>query len=174
MSESSLTRRNVLQGAGIAGAAGLAATVGVGAFPNIASAADAQNPGDALVGAWRGTATVTGLGSFETLLAFALGGTLVHSASLDLQNTPAAPTLSTPSYGAWKRTGPNQYAVKFEFFTFDAQTNPAGSGVVKEQLTVDEDQLTGTITVTLFDTSGNVIPPSDIPGTITAKRIEAA
>lgn len=173
MSESTLTRRNMLQGAGMAGAAGLAATIGVGAFPNIATAASTENPGDALVGAWRGVATLTGLGSFETLLSFALGGTLVHSASLDLQNTPSAPNLSSPSYGAWKRTGPNQYAVKFEFFTFDAQTNPSGSGVVKEQLSVDDDKLTGAITVTLFDTGGNVIPPSDIPGTITANRIEA-
>ena len=173
MSEPTLTRRNILHGAGMAGAAGLAATIGVAALPNIASVASAQNPGEALVGAWRGTATLTGLGSFETLLSFALGGTLVHSASIDLQNTSAAPNLSSPSYGAWKPIGSNQYAIKFEFFSFDAQTNPSGSGVVQEQLTVNDDKLTGTITVNLFDIAGNVIPPSDIPGTITAKRIEA-
>jgi hypothetical protein len=56
-------------------------------------------------------------------------------------------------------------------FTFDAQTNPSGSGVVKEQLSVDADDLRGTLTVTIFDTADNVVFTA--PGSIKAKRIEA-
>jgi hypothetical protein len=168
MSETHISRRHILKGAGVAGAAGLAALAPSGI---LASAEEGdENP---LVGAWRGTATVTGLGSFGTLLSFAAGGSLVHSVSLDLQNISPNNNLSTPSYGAWKRTGSGKYAVKFNFFTFDAQTNPSGSGEVKEHLSVHGDDLTGTLTVTIFDSAGNVVPPSAIPGTITAKRIEA-
>ena len=133
--------------------------------------AKADGSDDTIVGAWKGTATLTGIPSFGTLLSFAAGGSLVHSASPDLQNTTAAPNLSTPSYGAWKRTGSGKYAVRFFFFTFDAQTNPSGSGEVKEQLTVDGDELNGTVEVTIFDANGHVVFTDD--GKITAQRIEA-
>jgi TAT (twin-arginine translocation) pathway-exported protein len=169
MPDTHISRRNILKGAGVAGAAGLAALAPSG----ILARAEEGDNDNALEGAWRGTATVTGLGSFGTLLSFAAGGSLVHSVSLDLQNISPNNNLSTPSYGAWKRTGSGKYAVKFNFFTFDAQTNPSGSGEVKEQLSVHGDDLTGTLTVTFFDTAGNVVPPSAIPGTIKALRIEA-
>src|ERR1700682_2991563 len=169
MSETRVSRRHILKGAGIAGAAGFAALAPSGALAR----AEEGNDDNAIEGAWQGTATVASLGSFGTLLSFAAGGSLVHSASLDLQNISPNNNLSTPSYGAWKRTGSGKYAVKFAFFTFDAQTNPSGSGEVKEQLRVKGDDLTGTLAVTLFDTAGNIVPPSAIPGTIKAKRIEA-
>jgi hypothetical protein len=176
MPESNITRRWVLKGAGLAGAAAVAGAAGVAASVPTASAAATEAQGDkdnhAIVGAWRGTATVSGLGSFGTLLSFAVGGTIVHSAAIDLQNTPTAPNLSTPSYGAWTRTGANTYAVRFEFFTFDTQTNPSGSGVVTEHLIVNGNDLSGSLAITAYDAAGNVIPPSDIPGTIAAKRIE--
>lgn len=165
MPETRVSRRHVLKGAGIAGAATLA-TLAPG---TIVARADTSD--DAIVGAWKGTATLTGIPTFGTLLSFAAGGSLVHSASPDLQNTSAAPNLSTPSYGAWQRTGSGEFAVKFFFFTFDAQTNPSGSGEVKERLTVDRDALHGTVTVTLSDITGNVVFTTS--GTIKAKRIEA-
>jgi hypothetical protein len=167
-----VSRRHVLKGAGMAGAAGVAGVAGLAALaPGTITAKAAESSNDDLVGSWRGTATVTGLGSFGTLLSFAAGGTLVHSTAIDLQNTAAAPNLSTPSYGAWKRTGEGKFAVKFEFFTFDTQTNPSGSGEVKERLSVEDDNLHGTLSVTVFDSAGNVVFTA--PGTITAKRIEA-
>jgi hypothetical protein len=168
MAETRVSRRHVLKGAGIAGAAGLAALGPSG----ILARAEAGNDDNAIEGAWKGKATVTGFGSFGTLLSFAAGGSLVHSASLDLQNVNPNNNLSTPSYGAWKRTGPGRYAAKFAFFTFDAQTNPSGSGEVKEQLRVHGDDLTGTLTVTIFDSAGKIIPPI-ATGTIKATRIEA-
>jgi hypothetical protein len=165
MLKTHVSRRHVLKGAGIAGAASLAALAPSGIV------ARAGRSDDTIVGAWKGTATLTGIPSFGTLLSFAAGGSLVHSASPDLQNTAAAPNLSSPSYGAWKRTGSEEYAVKFFFFTFDSQTNPSGSGEVTEKLTVDGDDLHGKVFVTLFDTNGNAFFTVD--GKITAKRIEA-
>jgi|GEM_PF-6359049 len=165
MAETRVSRRHVLIGAGVAGAAGLAALT-----PN-AIVARADSGEDPLVGAWKGTAALTGVPSFGTLLSFASGGSLVHSASVDLQNTTAAPNLSTPSYGAWKRAGSGEYSVKFFFFTFDTLTNPSGSGEVRERITVDGDQLHGTIEVTIFDATGAVVFTDN--GNLTAHRVQA-
>jgi hypothetical protein len=160
MATTPVSRRHLLKGAGIAGAAGLAA-LAPGAL-----IAKADTKEDSIVGTWLGTATLPGTPPFGTLLAFAAGGTLSHSTAVDLQSSQ----LSSPSYGAWKRTDAGKYAVKFFFFTFDAQTNPSGSGEVTEKLTVDGDNLHGPIDVKVFDTTGAVVFAS--PGSITAKRIE--
>src|ERR1700694_337515 len=141
MPDTHMIRRNILKSARGSGAAGLAALAPSG----ILARAEEGDNDNALEGAWRGTATVTGLGSFGTLLSFAAGGSLVPSVSPDWQNISPNNNLSTPSYGAWKRTGSGKYAVKFNFFTFDAQTNPSGRGEVKEQLRVQGDDLIGTL-----------------------------
>jgi hypothetical protein len=170
MAEAGLSRRHVLKGAGIAGAAGAA---GLAALAPGAQAARASNGSDAIVGAWRGDVTVPGLGvSFATLVSFAVGGSLVTSGAIDLQNTQAAQNLSTPAYGAWRGTGSNKYAVTFEFFTFDLQTNPSGRGVVKARLSVDGDKLAGPFSLSFFDLHDKVIL-KDAHGTLEAKRIRA-
>jgi hypothetical protein len=171
MAEPAISRRRVLKGAGMAGAAGAA---GLAALAPTAQAARAGSASDnAIVGAWRGIETFPSLGiTFGTLLSVALGGTLVHSASIDLQSTQAEQNLSTPSYGAWKHTGTNKYAVRLEFFTFDLKTNPSGRGVAKWRLTVDGDKLTGTLSLAIFDLHDKVIL-NDARGTLEARRIQA-
>ena len=171
MAEVGVSRRQVLKGAGVAGAAGAA---GLAALVPSAQAADSG--GDkAIVGAWRGMASISMGGTpfgFGVLACFAVGGTLVTSGSIDLQNTHAAQNLSTPGYGAWNGTGSNKYAVRFEFFTFDLQTNPSGNGVLRARLTVDGNKLTGTLSVAFFDLQDKVIV-KDVPGTLEAMRIQA-
>jgi opacity protein-like surface antigen len=171
MADVEVSRRHVLRGAGIAGAAGAA---GLAALAPTAQAARAGSASDnAIVGAWRGTVTIPSLGlSFGTLVSFALGGTLVTSGSIDLQNTQAAQNLSTPGYGAWKGTGSNKYVVGFEFFTFDLQTNPSGRGVLNADLSVDGDKQAGTFSIAFFDLHDKVIV-KDVPGTLEARRIRA-
>lgn len=88
-----------------------------------------------------------------------------------MQNTTAAPNLSTPSYGAWKRTGSEEYAIKFFFFTFDTLTNPSGSGEVRERITVDGDELHGKIELTIFDSTRAVIFTDN--GRLNARRVES-
>jgi hypothetical protein len=171
MAERGVSRRHVLKGAGIAGAAGAA---GFAALAPAAQAARNGSAGDnAIVGAWRGTAKIPSQGfSFGILISFASGGTLVTSGSIDLQNTPAAHNLSTPGYGAWKGSGSNKYVVRFEFFTFDLETNPSGRGVIRARATVDGDKLTGTFSFAIFDPAGKAVV-KDVPGTLEARRIRA-
>jgi hypothetical protein len=172
MAAAGVSRRHMLKGAGIAGAAGAA---GLAALAPTAQAARAGNGSDnAIVGAWRGTAAIPSLGvSFGTMASFALGGTLVTSGAIDLQNTQSAQNLSTPGYGAWRGTGSNKYAVRFEFFTFDLQTNPSGRGVLKARLSVDGDKLAGTFSVSFFDLHDKAVL-KDVPGTLEARRIRAS
>jgi hypothetical protein len=168
MAEMGVSRRHVLKGAGVAGAAGAA---GLAALVPTAQAAGGSD--NAIVGAWRGMANIPTLGKpFGVLACFALGGTAETSGSIDLQNTPAAQTLSTPAYGAWKRTGSNKYAVRFEFFTFDLQTNPSGRAVLRQRITVDGNKLTGTLSLAIFDLQDKVIL-KDVAGAFEARRIEA-
>lgn len=156
-----VTRRRLLQSAGVAGAVGL---VALGA-PNVAAAE--EDKGGSIVGAWKGSATFSKLPPFQILTSFADGGSLVSSGSIDLQ--PAF--LSTPGYGAWKRNGSGKYAIKFDFFTFDSKANPAGSGEVKATITVDGDEFHGSVTVQIIDLTGAVVFSDS--GTLKATRIEA-
>jgi hypothetical protein len=162
MSEARISRRRALQGAAIAGAAGLAALA-----PRVVQASSVEGAGNTIVGSWRGTVSTTGAPSFGALTSFAVGGTLVSSASVDLQPN----NLATPGYGAWQRTDDGTYAVKFQFFTFDPHSNPSGSGEVRARLTVDGEHLHGHFTVTISDLTGQVVFTAS--GSLEATRIEA-
>ena len=161
MSEARVSRRRVLAGAGLAGAAGLGALT-----PTIAFASPGDKGADAIVGSWQGSVSTNGGPTFSAMTSFNAGGTLTSSASIDLQPN----NLSTPSYGAWRRTHPGQYAIKFRFFTFDAQANPAGSGEVDASVTLEDNSLQGSFTLTIFDLAGNVV--FSTTGAIQATRIE--
>jgi hypothetical protein len=168
MAEMGVSRRHALKGAGVAGVAGAA---GLAALVPTAQAASGSD--NAIVGAWRGMVTIPAVGKpFGILVSFALGGTLVTSGSIDLTNTQASQTLSTPGYGAWKGTGSHKYAIHFEFFTFDLQTNPSGRGVIRARLTVDGNKVTGTLSAAFFDLQDKVVV-KDVAGTLEATRIQA-
>jgi hypothetical protein len=161
MSEALVSRRRVLEGAGLAGAAGLVALA-----PTVAFASPGNEGADAIVGSWQGSVSTNGGPTFSAMTSINVGGTLTSSASIDLQPS----NLSTPSYGAWRRTHPGQYDIKFRFFTFDAQSNPAGSGEVNATVTVEGNSLQGSFTLTIFDLAGNVV--FSTTGAIQATRIE--
>jgi hypothetical protein len=168
MSEGNVSRRNVLKGAGIAGAAGLAAAIPMATLsPGVAAANAEESSADPLVGSWRGTASPSGGPSFGILTTYGVDGTLVNSASIDLQPN----NLSTPGYGVWKRSDDGTYSVRFVFFTFDVSGNPSGSGEVKGQITVDDDEFHGPFSLTIFNSSGTVVFTGS--GTVEATRIEA-
>ena len=167
MPEASVSRRSVLKGAGIAGVAGLAVAAPLAALtPGAARASEDREGTDTLVGTWRGTVTTPGQPTFEALTTFVPGGTLVASASIDL--TP--PNVSSPSYGVWARDEDGHFQYKFLFFTYDAKSNPAGTGEVKGPITVDGDDLHGSFTLTIFDLNGVVVFTTQ--GTVAATRVE--
>jgi hypothetical protein len=158
---STITRRRLFQGAGIAGVAGVAALAPSGV---LAKANDVLD--DVIVGAWRATLSATGLPPFDALTTFATGGTLVTSASIDL--TPQF--LSTPGYGAWRRAGDGHYRARFEFFTFDSSSAPSGSGEVKLTISVEGNRQHGPMTLTIFDLTGHVLLTTS--GSFDAHRIQ--
>jgi len=167
MSEASVSRRSVLRGAGIAGVAGLAVAAPMAVLtPGVAQASKESEGADALVGTWRGTVTTQGQPNFEALTTFVPGGTVLTSASIDL--TP--PNISSPSYGVWAGGEDSHYSVRFLFFTYDKNSNPAGTGEVKGALTLDGDDLHGSFTLTIFDPTGAAVFTAT--GTIAATRVE--
>jgi hypothetical protein len=163
-----VSRRRVLQGAGVAGLSSVAGLAGLAAFgPATALAKSEGDDEDSIVGAWRGQISANGLPTFGSLTSFAQGGTLVASASVDL----SPPFLSTPGYGAWRRTADNRYAVRFEFFTFAAGGAPSGSGEIVATVTVDDNRQHGSFTLKIFDVSGSLLLTTT--GTLQARRIQA-
>jgi hypothetical protein len=112
-----------------------------------------------LEGTWRVQLTVrdcqTGAvqRTFPALFAFAKGGILTYTTA------GQSPALATPGYGIWGRTGGHSYSAVTEAFIF----NPAGSWIQTHRLTraieLDRggDQFTDTVTLEIFDTSGNLI-----------------
>jgi hypothetical protein len=167
MADEQVTRRRVLKGAGIAGTMGLAAAVPVAVMAPGVAAAGGEGGGDAILGAWRGPTNLTGVPKFDILITFAAGGGLVSSGSIDLQPD----FLSTPAYGAWKRTGPGVYGLNFFFFAFDPKGNPSGTGqVTSKHLSLDDGVLEGTVDLTIFDP--NDVPVFTTTGTVRWTRIE--
>jgi hypothetical protein len=158
---STITRRRLLQRAGIAGAAGVAALA-----PTVALAKSSDAEAEAIIGAWRAVNSVAGLPPFGAMTSFASGGTMVTSASIDL--TPQF--LSTPGYGAWERTGEGQYRGRFEFFTFGSGGVPAGSGEVRLTILVEGNHQHGPLALTIFDPAGHVVLTTS--GTFEATRIQ--
>ena len=119
-----MDRRKVLErGAMLGGAALVAMAPG-------AAQADDEDAQHSIEGAWIGpTDAGPGFPPFNAAYMFARGGGMVTSSSIDLSPR----SLSTPGYGAWKRTGERDFLFTFNAFVFDAQGNP--SGTVKARAT---------------------------------------
>ena len=119
-----------------------------------------------LVGQWRARldfedgdfAAIDGL---EFMYVFNAGGTLTESSNYD-----AAPPVP-PAYGIWRRTGPDRFEAKYEFYPtrvppgLDAITSgggwlPAGRGVFTEAITIAAggDTFASTILYEAFDEAG--------------------
>jgi hypothetical protein len=79
--------------------------------------------------------------TFTALQSFTAGGVVVATGTIDRSPEPLP---NSPLYGAWVRTGNNSYAVKLNFFVFDASGNPQGMIINQEtfQLT-DNNHLIG-------------------------------
>jgi len=121
---------------------------------------------DALVGAWRSQVRFSGgalaeMKDLEFMYVFNQAGTMTESSNYD--GAPPVP----PAYGIWKQTGPRQFEARYEFYitkspeTFDAIAkgggwNPSGRGVLKETLTLSDDQqsFSSTLEFTAFDAAG--------------------
>jgi len=145
------------------------------------SAQGSAGPGELeLVGQWRARldfedgdfAAVDGL---EFMYVFNAGGTLTESSNYD-----AAPPVP-PAYGIWRRTGPDRFEAKYEFYPTSAPGGldeitsgggwlPAGRGVFTEVITVAAggDTFTSKILYEAFDGAGS---PASGGGTATGRGV---
>ena len=121
---------------------------------------------DGLAGAWRTKIQFT-TGSFaavkdlEFMYVFNAGGTMTESSNYD--SSPPVP----PAYGAWRKTGDNQYEARYAYFWTKPPTafdeiakgggwSPGGHGVLTEKITLSADgrSYTSSLTYDAFDQAG--------------------
>jgi hypothetical protein len=121
---------------------------------------------DLLVGAWKGkvqfkSGAFAAVKDLEFMYVFNDGGTMTESSNYD--GAPPVP----PAYGIWKKTGPRQFEVRYEFYMTKPPTGleeitkgggwmPAGHGVLVETITVSGDgrSFTSRIVYDAFDKEG--------------------
>jgi hypothetical protein len=98
-----------------------------------------------------------------------------HSDGTEILNDTAPPQpangAGTVCLGVYKKIGPRTYKLKHPFWSFDANGNLAGSGVLTEIVTLDAggNSYHGSFTFDLFDLSKNLI--FEATGDLTAERI---
>jgi hypothetical protein len=93
------------------------------------------------------------LGSFSSLYAFAAGGALTNTTN------GAAPASRTPGLGTWERTGSHTFKAVSMTFLFSSGGVWTGTQKIANSFEIshDGDELTGTITVEIFNTSGTLL-----------------
>lgn len=135
-----------------------------------------------LAGVWRAKVTfndgaLAALDDLEFLYSFNPGGTLTESSNYD--GAPPVP----PAYGVWRKTGPNRFAARYEFFTTTPPEQfreiaggggwkPAGRGVLEEAISLagDGKSYRSTVTLALFDAAGKPVSGGG-EGKATATRL---
>ena len=133
-----------------------------------------------LVGQWRARldfedGDFAAVDDLEFMYVFNAGGTLTESSNYD-----AAPPVP-PAYGIWRRTGPDRFEAKYEFYPTSAPGGldeitsgggwlVAGRGVFTEVITIAAggDTFTSTILYEAFDAAGS---PVEGGGTATGRGV---
>ena len=131
------------------------------------------------VGAWRSSlqfesGAFAGIKDLEFMYAFNAGGTMTESSNYD--GAPPVP----PAYGVWRRTGPDEYELKYEYFSTapaeeaaflkGAGWLPSGRGVFTEtiKLAADGKSFTSTMHYEAYDAKGN---PAEGGGTAKGQAV---
>jgi hypothetical protein len=110
--------------------------------------------------------TGTPLTNFQSLLAFAQGGTLTNV------TTGSSPALRSTGLGTWEKAGDHTFTAVTAAFLF----SPAGVWTATQRITNtfeiegDPDEVTGTTDVQFFDTNGNLI--STACATVVGHRLD--
>ncbi len=108
--------------------------------------------------------------SFSALQSFTAGGVTVATGTVD--RTPPPPI--SPLYGAWRRTGPDDYSVVIAFFVFDSAGKAVAMIKTPEKIEmVDRDNLAGSGTALACDIHGDNCVDVNSPITFTGKRLIA-
>lgn len=113
-----------------------------------------------IVGTWSATVTPTGSASFQALLTFSEGGTVIGSAQGDilLNPPPGVSPGATAVHGGWEKSG-NKYlfTVRQIFYTADGAYD--GANKVRNSVTLSSQgsQMSGTYEFDITDAAGNVV-----------------
>jgi hypothetical protein len=136
MGSQRIGRRDVLKKVGVAGAVSVLAAV---AAPQVAQAdEDEGESSKSLVGSWRVTDDAGGGFVFDALSTFDSGGGVVLTASID-STLSADNLLSSPTHGAWVRTGGRSYRWFGNAFSFNNSGGAwDGTYEIKETLQLNE------------------------------------
>lgn len=94
---------------------------------------------DTLVGAWLAEVTLTDCASgqptgappFRALVVFHAGGTLSEASGPSSRRTP--------SFGAWSRSGQNEYFAVSQLLTYDANGSPSGAQEIRRTIRLSPD-----------------------------------
>jgi len=123
-----------------------------------ATAAGQGTEGGRLQGTWEMQLTRTDcaghvIGTGQSIAIFMAGGTMMESQ----KGIPQA--FKTPGEGVWRLVSGNTYAVRFKYFTFNAQNVPTGWVIIAAELTVDYtgNANTGSATIEVYDPNGVLI-----------------
>ena len=129
-----------------------------------------------LIGAWRATidfqsGAFAAIDDLEFMYTFNAGGTMTESSNYD--GAPPVP----PAYGIWRRTGPNTFEAKYQYYATKAPAGfndiskgggwmPAGHGVFTETITLSKDDRTfeSAMRYEGFDQKGARVDGSDAHG----------
>lgn len=163
-----MDRRKVLTRGALAGGAALAA-MGPG---GVRAASNEEEGPDAIEGAWMGSVNSgPGFPPFKALYTFARGGGMVTSSSIDLSPR----SLSTPGYGAWRRSGPRTFLFTFDAFVFDAQGNPSGTVKARSTATLNQvgDAWSGVFKFDVIAPNGAIVFSGGGSHDATRVRVEA-
>jgi hypothetical protein len=126
IAERQLNRRQALLGAGLVGGGALAALI---TAPAVAAK---ENGATGLEGAWHVYVVPDdGSASHQVLILYAIGGGVAA-----ISDNP--PSTDSTGFGAWQRTGDNQFLNTFELFTFNASGQSAGILRIRALSTLDK------------------------------------
>jgi len=126
-----------------------------------------------LIGAWKVTITPYICATGELLSAFAVDSYMTFNVRGTVAETTSNPRFQpgqrSPGHGFWERTGQNTYRAVFQaFLQFTSLVTPPelpryvrGTQRVDQGIElVDNDHWKSSSTVTFFDTTGTLVPPS--------------
>ncbi len=138
-------RRQILKGAGaVAASAALLSPT--------AALAKTTTASQAIVGSWLGTVTPAPV-ILKVLFTFHQDGTVLEST----QGDDAPPNLFSPGYGAWVKTGSDEFAMTFIRFLSDTSGNLVAIVKHHETIQVDGDTYTSKGKYVGTDLSGKVL-----------------
>jgi hypothetical protein len=111
-----------------------------------------------IVGTWDVKVSPDGAAPFAAMLVINRDGSVIETEA-DAPGT---------GLGAWKRLGGGRFALAFRSFFLNAQGQPAGSVLVRSQVTVNGDSVSGPFKFDVSDPSGKVVQSGS--GTASATR----